>query len=152
MFDTFRGLPMHAIVIHATVVFLPLMALVTVVVAVLPRLRRFAWWVAAADLGIIALTWVTIQTGEAFQKRLGGQVAQHHAELARKLPAFTIAMFVAAVLVALARKARPASPAGIATSVLSIITAGALVFWTIQVGEAGARAVFGGVIASTSAK
>ncbi len=56
MFDTFQGLPVHALIVHATVVLLPLMCLVTVLVAVRPRLRaKYAWWTFAADVALIAL-------------------------------------------------------------------------------------------------
>jgi hypothetical protein len=149
MFDTFRGLPMHAIVVHATVVFLPLMALVTVVVAVIPRLRRYAWWVVALDFAMVVLTGFTAETGQAFQARLGGQVAQRHAQLAGSLIYYAAALFVTAVLVAVARRVRVAA---MAAALLSVVAAGALVFWTVQVGEAGAQAVWGNVMGSTSTK
>jgi len=48
--DTFRGLPVHALVLHLTVVAVPLMAVVT---AALPWRRswrrRFAWPVVVLD-------------------------------------------------------------------------------------------------------
>jgi hypothetical protein len=148
MFDTFRGLPLHALIVHATVVLLPLMAFATAGVALLPKLRRYAWLVAVVDLLLIVLTWVTVQTGERLQARLGGNIAQHHADLARKLIFFVIAMTIAAVVVALARKSKGGAALG---SVLSVVTAVALIFWTIQVGEAGSQAVWGSTIAHTSA-
>lgn len=149
MFDTFRGLPLHALVIHATVVLLPAMALATIAVAVVPRLRnvpRLAWLVAVVDLLMIGLTWFTVETGQALQTRLGGQVAQHHADLASKLIFFVIAVFIAAVLVAAMRKAKAVA------SVAAVITSLALLVWTVQVGEAGSQAVWSGVVASTNAK
>ena len=39
MFDTFAGLPLHPLVIHAVVVGIPLMAIITIVVAVRKNLR-----------------------------------------------------------------------------------------------------------------
>lgn len=54
---TITGLPLHPLVIHAVVVLLPLMALLTVVVAVRKSLReRVAWWVVAGNAGILAVT------------------------------------------------------------------------------------------------
>jgi hypothetical protein len=45
VFDTITGLPVHALVVHATVVLVPLLAIVTVVVALRDRLReRYAVW------------------------------------------------------------------------------------------------------------
>ena len=59
MFDTVLGLPVHVLVVHAVVVGLPLMALVTAAVAFMPTLRlRLAWPVAVADAGVVLLTLV----------------------------------------------------------------------------------------------
>ena len=49
MFDTVLGLPVHVLVVHAVVVGLPLMAVVTAVAAFMPTLRLwFAWAIVVA--------------------------------------------------------------------------------------------------------
>ena len=54
MFNTFQGLPLHPLVVHATVVLVPLMCLLTVLVAVRPVLRgKFAWWTFMADVLVV---------------------------------------------------------------------------------------------------
>ena len=67
MFDTVLGLPVHVLVVHAVVVGLPLMAVVTAVVAFMPTLRlRLAWPVAVADAGVVAAVlaiWWTVLVG-----------------------------------------------------------------------------------------
>ena len=105
MFDTVLGLPIHALVVHGVVVLLPLMALVTAVVAFVPRLRvPAAWPVAVIDAGMVAMTFVARQSGEALQTRLGGQVAQAHAALGRNLIWFALAMFLVSLVVAVNRR------------------------------------------------
>ena len=44
MFDRFSGLPAHPLLIHAAVVFVPLLALGAIAYALLPFLRRHLWW------------------------------------------------------------------------------------------------------------
>ena len=79
MFDTVLGLPVHVLVVHAVVVGLPLMAVVTAVVALMPALRlRFAWPVVVLDAGVVVATFVARESGEVLQQRLGGSVAQQH--------------------------------------------------------------------------
>lgn len=148
VFDSFQGLPIHALVLHATVVLLPLMALATVVTAFVPRLRlRLAWPLAVADLGVVALVWFTAQTGEAFQRRLeqttGRPVALDHARLGKQLVFFAVGLFVAAVLVALTRRSRRA----VLSAVLALAAGAGLTWWTVLVGHSGAVAVWGGMFA-----
>ena len=107
MFDTVLGLPVHVLVVHAVVVGLPLMAIVTVVAAFMPTLRLWmAWAVAVADAGVVVLTFVARESGEQLQQRLGGQVAQEHAALGRNLIWFALPVFAVAVAVALTRGSR----------------------------------------------
>lgn len=145
MFDTFTGLPVHALVVHATVVLLPLMSLVTVLVAVRDRLRtRYAGWVAGVDAVLIGLVFVTKQSGEKLQERLGGNVAIEHGRLGGQLIWFALGLFVASLLVVATRN-RPGPPRLVA-SALTVVAAVALVVWTVRVGDSGAREVWGGLV------
>ena len=144
MFDTISGLPVHALVIHATVVLVPLMAVITVLVAVRERLRdRYAWWVVAADAALIPLVLVTKKSGEKLQARLGGQVALEHGRLGSALIWFALGLLAAAVLVALTR--RRAGAMRMVSSALTVVAAIAVVVWTVRVGDSGARALWGGL-------
>ena len=145
VFDTLDGLPVHALVLHATVVLLPLMSLVTFAVAARPRWRRMgATVVAVLDLGLVGLTWVTIESGEWLQNRLSNpgfeRVAQEHAERGDKLLWFAIALFVVALLVALFGR-RGGGAAG-ALVVLAAIVGVSTIGWTYYVGESGAASVW----------
>jgi bacteriorhodopsin len=145
MFDTFQGLPVHALIVHATVVLLPLMCLVTVLVAVRPRLRaRYAWWTFAADVALVALCYATTQSGSRLEDRLGPNPAiEKHADLGRQLIWFVLALAVAALVVALVKDRGGSFAAG--ASVATTVAAVLLLVWTFRVGHAGAEAVWSGL-------
>jgi hypothetical protein len=150
MFDTVLGLPVHVLVVHAVVVGLPLMALVTVAVAFMPTLRlRLAWPVAVADAGVVVLTFVARQSGEQLQQRLGGQVAQEHAALGRNLIWFALFVFASAVAVALTRGSRRPGRFTVAGAV-GVVAAVLAIWWTVRVGHSGAQAVWQGIVQSTN--
>ncbi|HEX8970635.1 DUF2231 domain-containing protein [Oryzihumus sp.] len=148
MFDTVFGLPVHVLVVHAVVVLLPLMALVTMVIAFVPRWRaRVAWLVVAADVAMVVVTVVARQSGEALQRRLGGQIAAEHAAMGKDLVWFALGLLAASVLVALTRDARGGSPR--LAAALTFVAAALVTWWTIRVGHTGADAVWKGIIAGT---
>ena len=67
MFDKLFGLPAHPLLIHAPIVLLPILAIVTVVLAVRADWRRRAGWWATAALGLlVVLVFAAKQSGEAF--------------------------------------------------------------------------------------
>ena len=141
MFDTIIGLPVHVLVIHAVVVGLPLMAVITIVVAVRKNLReRYSWWVAGVNFVLFGITLVAKESGEALQKARGGQLAVEHGELGDVLPWFALALAVASAAVAGTSRNRALGPVAV---VISIVAAGAVVYWTVRTGDSGARAVWG---------
>jgi phage terminase large subunit-like protein len=141
MFDTIDGLPVHALVIHAVVVILPLMAVLTIVVAVRRGLReRYSWWVLAGNVVVAGLTLVAKQSGEALRASLGGQIAKEHAALGTLLPWFALFLVLTSVGMALTRRNRALGPVAV---VLTIVAAVAAVVWTVRTGDAGTRAVWG---------
>lgn len=147
MFDTVWGLPVHVLVNHGVVVLLPLMAIITAAVAVVPRWRGpAAWPVAVIDAGMVALTFVARQSGEALQTRLGGQIAQAHAALGRNLIFFALAMFLASLVVAVTRRSQRAT----AGAVLAVVAGAFAVWWTVRVGHSGADAVWRDIVISTN--
>jgi len=149
VFDTVLGLPIHALVVHGVVVLLPLMAIATAVVACVPRWRaRAAWPVVVIDAGMVAMTFVARQSGQALQARLGGQIAQEHAAIGRNLIWFAVAMFLASVVVAVMRGSRRTTVGGVLTVVAGVF----VVWWTVRVGHTGADALWKGIVTSTNRK
>lgn len=150
MFDTFQGLPVHVLVVHAVVVLVPLSALATGVVALVPRLRRrAAWQVVVADAACVLLVVVATQSGRALQARIGTSAQiQRHVQRGELMVWFVLLLLVAAVLVALARNA--ASPIPTIVGMLSVLAAGATLYWVVRTAEAGTSAVWRDVIANTT--
>jgi Ca2+/Na+ antiporter len=147
VFDTVLGLPVHALVIHGVVVLLPLMAMITAAVAVVPRWRGpAAWPVAVIDAGMVAMTFVARQSGEALQTRLGDRIAQAHAALGRNLIFFALAMLLASLVVAVTRRSQRA-PLG---AVLAVVTGVLVVWWTVRVGHSGSDAVWRDIVTNTN--
>ena len=52
MLDTIAGLPIHPLIVHATVVIVPAAALAVALAALVPRFRR---WAGIVPLGLSAL-------------------------------------------------------------------------------------------------
>jgi hypothetical protein len=151
MFDTIAGLPVHVLVVHAVVVLLPLMSVVTIAVAVRRRWRSAAPWVVLADAVVVGLSYVAKESGEVLQARLSQftpNVAEQHGELGALLWYFALALLVAAVLVWLTSRSARLVPVAV---VVAVVTGVATLAWTYRVGESGARAVWGDTIANTKA-
>lgn len=162
MFDTIFDLPVHPLVVHATVVALPAAALAVGLAAVLPRFRRWAGLLPLAlASAALVLVPVTTRSGEELRERLGGggDLVARHAGLGEALLPWVLVLFVGALLLQVAdrraRRAAGAPPSGgaralaVAAVVLSLIGALGTVVQVALVGHSGAQAVWSGVVAST---
>ena len=152
MFDLFRGLPVHVLIVHAVVVLLPLMSVVTFVVALRRSWRQAAgWWVVAADLVVFLLALVARLSGRNLQLRLsallGGPVAVQHGRAGMLVPWFALGVVIAAILVALVARSGPVL-VGLAI-LLAGVTGAVAIGWTVYTGDLGARAVWERTIQST---
>ena len=117
MFDTIRGLPVHALVVHAVVVLIPLAAIGLIAIAVRPSWRR-AYAPLVVILATIGLALVPVATrsGSKLEERLnaGGVVAEQiedHEEMASLVIWPTLAMWVVAVTLLVMDRQRPHRPA-----------------------------------------
>src|SRR5688572_12910924 len=74
VFDEFMGLPVHPLLVHAAVVFVPLLCLLAVVYAVVPRLRAMTGWAAAA-VAVVApfAAWFATLSGKELEQKLLSQ-------------------------------------------------------------------------------
>ena len=68
MFREFMGLPAHALIVHAAVVFVPLAVASAILYAVLPASRRYLWWVVLG-LGVVAplTAWAARLSGNEYK-------------------------------------------------------------------------------------
>jgi len=166
VFDTVFGLPLHALVIHAVVVLLPVAAIGGVLVAVLPRFRtRFGILVAAAAVVTVPTVIVAAQSGEQLERRVDAtlgpgaasareaQLMEAHTGIADNLLPWTIVLALAlVVLMAIVHYRRRTGspswlrPAGYVTSAVTIVGAVLSLYWVIRIGDAGSRAAWTDVV------
>lgn len=147
---TFFGLPLHPLVIHLTVMLVPLVAVALVVQSLVPRTRRHLRWATLAGaLVSVAAVLTTNQSGEHLLRQLPvNELANRHAELGNQLRWFTIGLAAAAiVLFALtSAKAEPGQfkVALVAVSVVTALLSAVTVAQVIRVGHSGATAAWRG--------
>jgi Predicted membrane protein (DUF2231) len=160
MFDTFFGLPLHPLVVHATEVIVPLAALLVVLTAAWPRFRRWAGYLTLA-VTLIALVLVPIskESGEKLEARVGEDaLIDTHAELADGLLPWVIGLAVvaAALLWWNIREGRAENSAAASSTaarrslrwipitllVLALVVAGGTTVQAILIGHSGAAAVW----------
>jgi uncharacterized membrane protein len=160
VFDEITGLPVHALVVHGAVVFLPLLALGSIVYAVAPKLRpRIGWAVVLLAIAAPIGAFVARQSGEALERRLtaagyGPEILDQvntHQSYGNLTFWFTLALGVATlVLAALASDdpRMPEAPAWLTTVTSVVVIALAVVvgIYVFLTGDSGARAVWEGVV------
>lgn len=98
MFDTIFGLPVHPLVVHATVVIVPAAALAVGLTAVWPRFRAWAGLMPLL-LSMVALGLVpmSIQSGKSLGKRVEETpLVERHSELGESLLPWVAALTLAA--------------------------------------------------------
>ncbi|TRW43698.1 DUF2231 domain-containing protein [Georgenia yuyongxinii] len=114
LFDLVTGLPVHALVVHAVVVLLPLVVAGTIAVVVIPRWRRaYAPVVALLATAATAIIPVATQSGLALMRRVGPPAGAHQA-LGQQLIWFALPLTVLlwALVIADVRSRRMTDPVG----------------------------------------
>lgn len=156
MFDLIFGLPVHALVVHAAVIFAPLLAVLSIAYAALPRLRhKLDWALVLTALAALGSVFVAKESGEALEHHLfqGGRPSEAievHSGLADVLLPVTALLTVAALVMVWLTRARRApvgagSRAGVLiASAAAVILAVAVGYYAVRTGHTGATAVWGG--------
>lgn len=147
-----NGLPLHPLIVHATVVLVPMAAALVLVAALVPRFRRWAGPVPliASIIGL-ALVPLTTSTGETLEHHVAhSALLEQHVRLADGLLPWMITLtVVAAALYAIHWRSTHGGPAMRALSVaVTVLALAASVDTTVQVvriGHSGARAAWSGV-------
>ncbi|HEX6967290.1 MAG TPA: DUF2231 domain-containing protein [Micromonosporaceae bacterium] len=166
MLDTFAGLPLHPLVVHATVVVVPVAALVVGLAGTWPwfraRFGRIALPLSALALVLVPLT---VRSGEALRGRLEpNDLVDRHGELGAGLLPWVVALLVAAAATVRLRRReqRPAAgesagPGGsvsgqpaarlvvVAVAVLAVASAAGTVASIVRIGHSGAEAAWSDV-------
>jgi hypothetical protein len=153
--ETVFGLPTHAIVVHATVVFLPLAAFAVLLHAFWPAARRRLGVVTPLLAGVaLVLVPLATQSGENLERSVGrSRLVERHAELADGMLPWAIGLFVVAAGLWLLDR-RAARPSGgrrprwlpVVAGALAVVAAVGTVQQVVRVGHAGAEATWTGVV------
>jgi hypothetical protein len=156
-----NGLPIHVLVVHAVVIFVPLAALAVLAAAAWPAARRRLGLLPAATAAIaLVLVPVATAAGEWLKARLpSAPLIEQHASLGDDLLPWSIAVFVLAALLWLFDRfrARVADrlPPGVLRAIpwvllgLSVAAAVGSLITVVLIGESGARAVWQGGYSDT---
>jgi hypothetical protein len=153
--STVFGLPLHPLVVHATVVFVPLAAATVVAAVTLPRFRRWAGPLPALlSLVAMVLTPLSTASGEELEESVAETaLIERHAELGEQLVPFTIALFVLATALWWLDRRRPSAGPGAASrsrlrmagavvGVLAVLAATGAVVQVARIGHSGAEATW----------
>jgi hypothetical protein len=141
--DTIFGLPMHPLIVHATVVIVPAAALLVALAAVYPRFRAWIGPVPAlAALVSCGLVPLSTGSGEELEHKVGEtSLVQRHADLAETLIWFVIPLAVAALIgYWLHRRSSSANSLVAVVAVVSLLLAGATLVDVGLIGHSGAKA------------
>jgi len=148
--DTFNGLPLHPLVVHAAVIVTPVAALLALAL-VRPSWRMRLRWPAAGAVGLAwVLVWVARASGQAlesvnrdfFEKnKAAGASLQLHIGFADKLNYVLFTLLVVVVLFAWLTPKLP-RPAGTVGAVVIAVLALMVVGLVAQTGEQGARTLW----------
>jgi uncharacterized membrane protein len=158
MFDTFFGLPVHALVVHVVVIVVPLAAAGVVAIAVVPRWRdRFGVLVLLLATAGLAAVPVATRSGGELEKhvRAGGIVAkqiQDHQDMGELVIWPTLAMWVLAVALVLLHRGRRRGRAETVVAVLAALAAVAALAQVAVAGHLGTTAVWSCTVGSDACK
>lgn len=151
---TLFGLPLHPLLVHATVILAPVTALAVALTAIWPAVRRRlgpAVPIAAALVAVLVP--VTVLAGLDLAARVGATPAiRQHEALGLMLIPWSTALLIAAVAVHLRermtmriRRVPVATAISVTIVVVAVACAIGTIVTTVLAGEAGARAVWGGI-------
>jgi hypothetical protein len=141
--DTIFGLPMHPLIVHATVVIVPTATLLVALAAVYPRFRAWIGPVPAlAALLSCVLVPLSTGSGEELQHRIGeNSLVEKHQELADTLIWFVIPLAAVAVVgYWLQRRGSAGKGLVAAVAVGAVLLSGATLVDVALIGHSGAKA------------
>jgi hypothetical protein len=159
MFERFGDLPLHVLVIHLTVLVLPVAALTAIVYALVPKWRWLLRWpTLVLGVGSLVCAYVAKESGEAFvaavpQLQPLVKIHQDRGDLLFWFVLVFALVAVAAFLLltgpsALASgkgaKATKSRPLELVMSAAIVVIGVIVIVQTIRTGDAGAKAVWTG--------
>ena len=154
MFDQLNGLPVHVLVVHAAVVFVPLLAVGAIVYALVPRWRtRVGWAVVLLAVAAPVATLAAKLSGEELEARLlqqgvsgrGAEIISDHSGYGNLTFWFALALGVVSLVMVLATSRGRSLPrvAELGMAAVMVVLAAISGFYVFQTGDSGATAVWG---------
>ncbi|GAA2641296.1 DUF2231 domain-containing protein [Paractinoplanes durhamensis] len=153
MFDQVNGLPVHALVLHAAVVFVPLLALGAIAYALIGQWRaKIGWAVVLLAIAAPASTFVAKESGEKLYDRLIGQglkgngkvILDDHMHYGSMTFLFSLGLgIVSLVLVILTRRGGLPKIVEWILAAVAVVLAVLSVYYVYKTGDSGATAVWG---------
>ncbi len=148
MFDTFNGLPIHALVVHGVVVLIPLSALGIIAMAVRPAWRdRFGLPVLALSVISLVMVPVATRSGKELKGRVNasGVVAEQierHETMGERVLWPTLAMVVLGIVLYVLHRAKRTGALINVVAALAVVASVGAVAQVAIAGERGSRAVW----------
>ena len=160
MFTEIMGLPAHALIVHAAVVFIPLAVLAAIAYALVPFTRRHIWWIVLA-LAIVApgAAWAARLSGDQYRAYwvdhgASGEFLNKidiHQSFGNTCSLWTTGLGVVMLALVLYAIPRPVDAGGSAvavrpralvlvTVVVTVVVALITAYYVYKTGDAGARA------------
>jgi uncharacterized membrane protein len=154
VFDQMNGLPVHVLVVHAAVVFVPLLGLGAIVYALVRRWRSQIGW-AVVLLAVVAplASLAAKLSGEKLYDRLqeqgisgrGAEIIDDHSALGNLTFYFAVALGIVSLIMVFATMRARALPriADLGLAVVMVVLAAISGYYVFQTGDSGATAVWG---------
>jgi hypothetical protein len=151
---TVFGLPLHPLIVHATVVVVPTAAVAVLLAAFWPRFRAWAaWGPLALSLLAVVLVPLTTSSGETLEHALPrSELIEQHAQLGDQLLPLVIVLAVGAIGVTWPKIVRlraglPELPRWLTVLVLVLVVVGALstLVQVVRIGHTGAESAWSDV-------
>ena len=146
--DNIFGLPVHPLIVHATVVVVPSAALAVALYALWPRFRAWSGWgPLALAVAAVVLTPLSTSSGESLEHRVGhSALVEKHSHLADLLIWWVVPLaLLAAVLYWWHRTDAAARPTAVraAIAVLPVAVAVGTLVQVVLIGHSGAESAWG---------
>ncbi len=147
--ETIFGLPLHPLIVHATVVVVPTAALVILASVFSKRFRDWAGILPLAlAVGAVILTPLSTSTGESLEHMVGeSALIEKHAHYADLLIWWAVGMLLVAGASWFLRRGGKSlgSGAGIALMVAGAVVAAGTMVQVVLIGHSGAKSAWGDV-------
>jgi uncharacterized membrane protein len=151
-----NGLPAHVLFVHFLVVLVPLTALLDIVCALWPAVRRghIVWLTLILAVITTVLTPITAHAGEWLygQRRNPSPILQQHADWGGWMIYFSVALLIVAVAlawlhVAERRSGKPSTTANVIIAIVALAVGISSMFQLYRTGDSGSQSVWGNQIA-----